>query len=156
MVDKEMQTEEADVEGEEVEVEDVEVDVEGVEVDVAEAGGTPLSPNSKHKADHKARIDAFRSESNQLNVLVPGQEGRRKKKRGHRERREENSREEKKMAEKRKHSVVDEVEEHQRLIRAVEMVQKHWRGVRSKRIWVDMLEKMMDAEVDLSGLDLST
>jgi len=35
-------------------------------------------------------------------------------------------------------------------------VQKHWRGVRSKRIWIEMLEKMMDQEVDLSGLDLTT
>ena len=35
------------------------------------------------------------------------------------------------------------------------MVQKHWRGVLSKRKFVGLLEQMMDADVDLSGLDLN-
>jgi hypothetical protein len=45
--------------------------------------------------------------------------------------------------------------EHEALIKACCMVQKHWRGVRAHRLWVGMLEKAADAEVDLSGLDLS-
>ncbi|GMI47652.1 hypothetical protein TrCOL_g5432 [Triparma columacea] len=161
MIDGEMQTE-APVEDKEEEVKESEVEV-AVEVEVEaeeEAKETPLSPNSKKfKVEHNARIDAFRNESSQLNLLVPGHKGggKRRKKKGHRERHTEpkEGREEKKI-EGRRHSVVDEMEGHQKLIQAVEMVQKHWRGVRSKRIWVDMLEKMMDAEVDLSGLDLST
>ncbi|GMH81733.1 hypothetical protein TL16_g09027 [Triparma laevis f. inornata] len=43
-----------------------------------------------------------------------------------------------------------------KLIESVIKVQKCWRGVLNKRVWTDMLEKMMDQEVDLSGIDLSS
>jgi len=44
--------------------------------------------------------------------------------------------------------------EHRRLVEACCMVQKHWRGVRSMRAWTEMLEKVAEQEIDLSGLDL--
>jgi len=40
-------------------------------------------------------------------------------------------------------------------LESVVKVQKCWRGVLNKRVWNDMLEKLMDQEVDLSGLDLT-
>ena len=46
--------------------------------------------------------------------------------------------------------------EREAVVASAQMVQKHWRGVLAKRKFVGLLEQMMDQEVDLSGLDLSS
>ena len=103
------------------------------------------------------RMAAFRNESKQWDATLTKPKRRGERSKSPKTRRDKSPKSERRKK-KKEHWSSDlsqiSVQDHKALIAACEMVQKHWRGVRAQRVWVEMLEKAMDAEVDLDGLDL--